>query len=129
MRAFIIMLCCAITIVIWFFITSHKMDRGLIVTSPHLGGELAIRTLDGSLSIAHWPRPGVVFWGMKVYPYSHEDNNTWGGGTFFHYRRILYPGYYYSELRFSILATALPFLLALVYLSLRVRKPKNKIIN
>jgi hypothetical protein len=129
MRALIIMLVCVIAQLCWFSITSYKMDRGLTLRSSHLAGELTIRTLAGSLSIAHWPLHSGPSKGIEVYPYSYKSTNSWGGGTFFHYRRELSPGNYYSELRLPILTFALPLLLASAYIYSRFRHQKNKSPN
>jgi hypothetical protein len=127
MRAFIIMLCCGIALHCWFVITSHTRDRGVNLTSARFGGELAIRTLDGSLSIAHWPGRGGASTAFNIAPYSYDAGHTWGGGAFFHYRRELSPGNYYSELRMPILATALPLFVALGYSCYRYWRPKIQI--
>jgi hypothetical protein len=129
MRSLIIMLVCVTAQLCWFSITSYKMDRGLTLRSSHLAGELTIRTLAGSLSIAHWPLHSGPSKGIEVYPYSYNSTNSWGGGTFFHYRRELSPGNYYSELRLPILTFALPLLLASAYIYSRFRHLKNKSPN
>lgn len=129
MRALIIMLVCVIAQLCWFSITSYTMDRGLSLRSSHLAGELTIRTLAGSLSVSHWPLHSGPSKGIEVYPYSHKSTNSWGGGTFFHYRRELSPGNYYSELRLPILTFALPILLVSAYIYSRFRHQKNKFPN